>query len=70
MFVTLGNDLPCHCEPRLVGRGNLIAKLEPAMVGLRNIYIVISLLSLANSGPVKLSQKPKGSDFRKGIAIV
>jgi hypothetical protein len=41
MFVTLGNNLPCHCEPRLVGRGNLIAKLEPVIVELMNIYIVL-----------------------------
>jgi hypothetical protein len=37
MFVTLGNNPRVIASPDLSGRGNLIAKLESVIVGLRDL---------------------------------
>ena len=45
-FVALGNSLPVIASPDLSGRGNLVAGLEPAIIGLGTPFEIASSLSL------------------------
>jgi len=59
MFVTLSNNLPCHCEPRLVGArqsDEVVARAKP-------VAISETLLGIASADFASLTMQ-KGSAIK------